>query len=135
MSSLPPVRRVVTAHDPASGKSIVASDLSLIPANPLDPAGAPPEGIIPGFTNIFKTVGHPAANVQGSWYDVHGKKIGLVDESGVACRIVDCEFSTVLDGIATFLSWGIVFGNTCCRWEKKEIMDSESRRFSTGSFG
>lgn len=89
--SLPTTRRVVTDHAP-SGKSIIASDETLTPANPLDPAGSLPEGIIPGFTNLFKTSGFPASNVQGDWYDPHGKKIGLVDQSGVVARIVDCEF-------------------------------------------
>jgi hypothetical protein len=81
---------VPTGHD-QTGKSIIISDTTLTPANPLDPAGSPPEGIIPGFTNVFKTTGFPATNVQGPWYDVHGKKIGLVDQSGVVARIVDCE--------------------------------------------
>ncbi|KIW10656.1 hypothetical protein PV08_11620 [Exophiala spinifera] len=88
MSSMPTTRRIVTGHDPA-GRSVIESDMVLTPANPVDPAGAPPEGIIPGFTNLFKTTGWPATNVQGDWYDAHGKKIGLVDESGVFGRIVD----------------------------------------------
>ena len=94
MSHFPNVRRVVTAHDPATGKSIVDSDINLTPANPLDADGnPPPEGVIPGFTNVFKTTGGiPATNVQGEWFDVHGKKIGLVDQHGVVCRTVDCEF-------------------------------------------
>ncbi|KIW68692.1 hypothetical protein PV04_04616 [Phialophora macrospora] len=86
--SLPTTRRVVTGHD-QTGKSTIISDTTLTPANPLDSAGSLPEGIIPGFTNIFKTTGFPATNVQGPWYDVHGKKIGLVDQSGVVARIVD----------------------------------------------
>ncbi|KIW79942.1 hypothetical protein Z517_06557 [Fonsecaea pedrosoi CBS 271.37] len=87
--SFPTVRRIVTGHDPNTGKSIIESDRALTPANPLDPTGSPPTGIIPGFTNIFRTAGVPAANVQGAWTDVHGRKIGLVDPSGVYCRVVD----------------------------------------------
>ncbi|KIW90586.1 uncharacterized protein Z519_08369 [Cladophialophora bantiana CBS 173.52] len=86
--SLPTTRRIVTGHD-STGKSIIESDITLTPANPLDATGAPPTGVIPGFTNIFRTAGFPAANVQGPWTDVHGKKIGLVDQAGVYCRIVD----------------------------------------------
>ncbi|EXJ76582.1 uncharacterized protein A1O5_01090 [Cladophialophora psammophila CBS 110553] len=86
--SLPTTRRIVTGHD-STGKSIIESDITLTPANPLDATGASPTGIIPGFTNIFRTAGFPAANVQGPWTDVHGKKIGLVDQAGVYCRIVD----------------------------------------------
>ena len=80
-------------HD-AGGKSIIEADTPLTPANPLDPAGNPPTGIIPGFTNVFKTTGFPASNVQGQWNDVHGKMIGLVDQSGVSCRVVDCMVFT-----------------------------------------
>jgi hypothetical protein len=87
--SFPPVRRIVTCHNP-SGQSIIESDKSLAPANPLDPQGSAPTGVIPGFTNLFKTTGHPATNVQGEWFDVYGKMIGLVDYSGVTGRIVDC---------------------------------------------
>ncbi|KAJ9617128.1 hypothetical protein H2200_000849 [Cladophialophora chaetospira] len=86
--SLPTTRRVVTGHN-NSGKSIIESDATLTPANPLDPAGSLPTGIIPGFTNLFKTTGFPATNVQGEWFDPHGKKIGLVDQDGVVARIVD----------------------------------------------
>lgn len=60
----------------------------LTPANPVDPEGKPPTGIIPGFTNIFRTDGVPA-KVQGPWTEVHGKKIGLVAADGVYSRIVD----------------------------------------------
>ncbi|EXJ60492.1 hypothetical protein A1O7_04645 [Cladophialophora yegresii CBS 114405] len=110
---LPTTRRVVTGHD-QSGKSVIISDTSLTPANPLDPAGSPPEGIIPGFTNLFKTTGVPATNVQGPWYDVHGKKIGLVDQTGVVARIVDC---TVPDEVnithrTQSVDFGIVLSGT-----------------------
>ncbi|EXJ93441.1 hypothetical protein A1O1_01833 [Capronia coronata CBS 617.96] len=80
-------RRIVTGHD-IHGKAIFTSDKVLTPANPLDPAGSPPTGIIPGFTNLYKTDGIPA-KAQTPFVDVHGKKIGLVDPSGVYCRIVD----------------------------------------------
>ncbi|KIW29842.1 uncharacterized protein PV07_05629 [Cladophialophora immunda] len=87
--SFPTVRRIVTGHD-RTGRSIIESDRALTPANPLDPTGAPPTGIIPGFTNLFRTAGVPAADVRGTWTDdVHGRKIGLVDPSGVFCRVVD----------------------------------------------
>ena len=74
-------------HD-SNGKAIFDSDKVLTPANPLDPEGSPPTGIIPGFTNLFRTDGVPA-KAQGSWADVHGKKIGLVSPAGVYSRIVD----------------------------------------------
>jgi len=48
----------------------------------------PPKGIIPGFTNLYKTDGIPA-KAQTPFVDVHGKKNGLVDQSGVFCRFVD----------------------------------------------
>ncbi|KAK7890489.1 hypothetical protein LTR67_008376 [Exophiala xenobiotica] len=68
---------------------MITSDTVLTPANPLDPEGRPPpKGIIPGFTNLYKTDGIPA-KAQIPFVDVHGKKIGLVDQSGVFCRIVD----------------------------------------------
>ncbi|KIW44276.1 hypothetical protein, variant [Exophiala oligosperma] len=85
--SLPTTRRIVTGHD-NNGKAIITSDAVLTPANPLDPEGNPPTGIIPGFTNLYKTDGIPA-KAQTPFVDVHGKKIGLVDQSGVYCRIVD----------------------------------------------
>ncbi|EHY55147.1 hypothetical protein HRR83_005602 [Exophiala dermatitidis] len=85
--SMPTTRRVVTDHD-SNGKAIFTSDQTLVPANPLDPAGNPSTGIIPGFTNLYKTDGIPA-KAQTPFVDVHGKKIGLVDPSGVFCRIVD----------------------------------------------
>jgi len=80
-------RRIITGHD-ANGKAVFDSDKVLTPANPLDPAGNPPTGIIPGFTNLYKTDGIPA-NAQGPFVEVHGKRVGLVDQSGVFCRIVD----------------------------------------------
>lgn len=44
MSTLPPVRRIVTGHSP-DGKAIFDSDEVLVPANPIDPDGGPvPEG-------------------------------------------------------------------------------------------
>ncbi|KAL6251602.1 hypothetical protein RBB50_001812 [Rhinocladiella similis] len=85
--SLPATRRIVTGHD-NNGKAIITSDAVLTPANPLDSEGNPPTGIIPGFTNLYKTDGIPA-KAQTPFVDVHGKKIGLVDQSGVFCRIVD----------------------------------------------
>ena len=72
----------------AQGRSIIESDQVLTPANPVDPEGKPPTGIIPGFTNLFRTDGVPA-KVQGPWSEVHGKKIGLVAPDGVYSRIVD----------------------------------------------
>ena len=80
-------RRIVTGHD-ANGKAIFDSDDTLTPANPLEADGSPPEGIIPGFTTIFRTEGSPAQS-QGPWTDHHGKKIPLTNQSGVVCRIVD----------------------------------------------
>ncbi|RVX70385.1 hypothetical protein B0A52_05884 [Exophiala mesophila] len=85
--SLPTTRRIVTGHN-AQGRSIIESDQVLTPANPVDPEGKPPTGIIPGFTNLFRTDGVPA-KVQGPWSEVHGKKIGLVAPDGVYSRIVD----------------------------------------------
>ncbi|KAK4943717.1 hypothetical protein LTR10_016814 [Elasticomyces elasticus] len=85
--SMPTTRRVVTGLD-ANGKSVIIDDKVLTPANPLDPEGNPPSGPIPGFTNIAKTDGMPAKS-QTPFVDYHGKKIGLVDQSGVFCRIVD----------------------------------------------
>ncbi|KAL2394473.1 hypothetical protein ABEF95_000349, partial [Exophiala dermatitidis] len=85
--SMSTTRRIVTGHD-SNGKAIFTSDKILVPTNPLDPAGNPPSGIIPGFTNLYKTDGIPA-KAQTPFVDVHGKKIGLVDPSGVFCRIVD----------------------------------------------
>lgn len=44
MSTLPPVRRIVTGHN-AEGKAIFDTDEVLTPANPIDPKGGPvPEG-------------------------------------------------------------------------------------------
>lgn len=44
MSTLPPVRRIVTGHN-AEGKAIFDTDEVLTPANPIDPKGRPvPEG-------------------------------------------------------------------------------------------
>ncbi|KAK5058812.1 hypothetical protein LTR84_011076 [Exophiala bonariae] len=85
--SLPTTRRIVTGHD-QHGHAIFDSDETLTPANPLDSTGGPPSGIIPGFTNLFRTDGVPA-KAQGPWDDVHGKKIGLVSPAGVYARIVD----------------------------------------------
>ncbi|KAK5191644.1 hypothetical protein LTR96_004407 [Exophiala xenobiotica] len=86
--AFPTTRRIVTGHDD-NGKAMITSDTVLTPANPLDPEGRPPpNGIIPGFTNLYKTDGIPA-KAQTPFVDVHGKKIGLVDQSGVFCRIVD----------------------------------------------
>ncbi|OAP61635.1 hypothetical protein AYL99_03838 [Fonsecaea erecta] len=94
--SFPTVRRIVTGHDSRTGKSVIETDDALTPANPLDPTGAPPpaDSIIPGFTNLFRTAGVPATNVQGAWADVFGRKIGLVDPSGVFCRVVDFPATT-----------------------------------------
>lgn len=78
---------LILGHN-AEGKSIIESDQVLTPANPVDPEGKPPTGIIPGFTNIFRTDGVPA-KVQGPWTEVHGKMIGLVAADGVYSRIVD----------------------------------------------
>lgn len=44
--------------------------------------------LIPGFTSIFRTDGHPAS-AQGSWTDPHGKMQNLVGGEGVMCRVVD----------------------------------------------
>jgi hypothetical protein len=82
------VTEIHSGHDD-NGKAMITSDTVLTPANPLDPEGRPPpKGIIPGFTNLYKTDGIPA-KAQTPFVDVHGKKIGLVDQSGVFCRIVD----------------------------------------------
>lgn len=44
MSSLPPIRRIVTGHN-ADGKAIFDKDEILTPANPVDAQGGPvPEG-------------------------------------------------------------------------------------------
>jgi len=80
-------RRIVTGHD-ADGKAVFDSDQVLTAVNPLETDGSPPTGTIPGFTTICKTDGVPAS-VLGPFVDLHGKKIGLVDPSGVYCRIVD----------------------------------------------
>lgn len=44
--------------------------------------------MIPSFTTIFRTTGHPA-DAQSPWTDHHGKMQGLVGGDGVVCRIVD----------------------------------------------
>ncbi|KAJ9651248.1 hypothetical protein H2198_009477 [Neophaeococcomyces mojaviensis] len=77
----------MTDHD-SNGKAIIGSDMVLEPANPLDPSGKPPTGIIPGFTSIFRTTKHPA-DAQGPWADPHGGMQDLVGKEGVVCRIVD----------------------------------------------
>lgn len=89
MPHLPTVRRIVTDHD-KDGKAIIGQDDTLTPANPLDPNGGevPPESLIPGFTSIFRTDGHPAS-AQGPWTDPHAKMQNLVSNEGVMCRIVD----------------------------------------------
>lgn len=89
MSELPTVRRIVTDHN-KDGKAIIGQDDTLTPANPLDPNGGavPPDSLIPGFTSIFRTDGHPAS-AQGPWTDPHGKMQNLVSDDGVMCRIVD----------------------------------------------
>ncbi|KAK5071457.1 hypothetical protein LTR64_004765 [Lithohypha guttulata] len=89
MAELPPVRRIVTDHSP-DGKAIIGQDQILTPANPLDPSGGPPppNSLVPGFTSIFRTDGHPAS-AQGPWTDPHGQMQNLVSNEGVVCRIVD----------------------------------------------
>ncbi|KAK5101193.1 hypothetical protein LTS08_004799 [Lithohypha guttulata] len=89
MAELPPVRRIVTDHSP-DGKAIIGQDQILTPGNPLDPSGGPPppNSLIPGFTSIFRTDGHPAS-AQGPWTDPHGQMQNLVSNEGVVCRIVD----------------------------------------------
>lgn len=89
MSNTHKTRRIVTDHN-SDGKAIFGSDEILTSANPIDPEGKPvPDGaLIPGFTSIFRTDGHPAT-AQGSWQDPHGKMQNLVGTEGVMCRIVD----------------------------------------------
>lgn len=89
MSSLPPIRRIVTDHD-ADGHAVIGQDEILTPANPLDPKGGPvpPDSLTPGFTSIYRTDAHPAS-AQGSWHDPHGRMQNLVGGEGVMCRFVD----------------------------------------------
>jgi quercetin dioxygenase-like cupin family protein len=96
MAELPPVRRIVTSHDP-NGKAIIASDTTLTPIDPhilLDAPPLPassssaPSPVGGGFILLYKTASFPASNTSPI-PNLHGTHVPLSDSVGTTVRIVD----------------------------------------------
>ncbi|KAH8690797.1 cupin domain-containing protein [Talaromyces proteolyticus] len=85
--SYPPVRRIVTGHN-ALGKSVVESDMQLIPAETTSINGTAALIGTLAFTNCYRSDKLPP-DVQEKWKDPFGLPLPLIGENAAMVRIVD----------------------------------------------